>query len=123
MISCYLSLKNRAIELILRCNSLNGAADTDQSEPGKADQAVVKMDGGLQHIVYIQGWLEIHVFPAFTVYIGGMGEWTSWYENGSLKYSIHYKAGEFHGEKILLSSSGEVVNVEFYENGVLMEQD
>ena len=52
-----------------------------------------------------------------------MGEWTSWYENGSLKYSIHYKTGEFHGEKILLSSSGEVVNVEFYENGVLMEQD
>jgi hypothetical protein len=58
-------------------------------------------------------------------YLGGMKEglWKYYHENGSLKYSIHYKAGKFHGEKILLSSSGEVINVDFYENGVLKEQD
>jgi len=51
------------------------------------------------------------------------GLWEYFHENGSLKYSMHYKAGKLHGEKILLSSSGDVVNVEHYENGLLVEQE
>jgi len=78
----------------------------------------------------LENGIWMHYFPDGVVsdsgsYLGGMKEglWKYYHENGSLKYSIHYKAGKFHGEKILLSSSGEVVNVEFYENGVLKEQE
>lgn len=72
----------------------------------------------------------MHYFPDGLVsdsgsYLEGMKEglWKYYYENGSLKYSMNYKAGKLHGEKVLLSSSGNVVNLEYYENDVLMEKD
>jgi antitoxin component YwqK of YwqJK toxin-antitoxin module len=56
-------------------------------------------------------------------YMEGLKEglWKYFHENGSLKYDVHYKAGKMNGEKILLSPSGTVVNVAFFENGVPVE--
>jgi hypothetical protein len=56
-------------------------------------------------------------------YLEGLKEglWKYYYETGSLKYSVHYKAGNLHGEKILLSSSGNVVKVEYFANDMLIE--
>jgi len=72
----------------------------------------------------------MHYFADGTVsdsgsYLEGMKEglWKYYYENGSLKYSMNYRAGKLHGEKVLMSSSGDVVNKEYYENDVLVEND
>jgi antitoxin component YwqK of YwqJK toxin-antitoxin module len=56
-------------------------------------------------------------------YLEGLQEglWKYFHENGSLKYAVHYQAGKIHGEKILLSPSGTVVNVAYFETGVLVE--
>jgi antitoxin component YwqK of YwqJK toxin-antitoxin module len=51
------------------------------------------------------------------------GLWKYYHESGSLKYAVNYKAGKMHGEKILLSSSGKVVKVEYFENGFLIKKD
>jgi len=92
------------------------------------ESGILTGTGGYADDVENGTWM--HYFPDGVVsdsgsYLGGMKEglWKYFHENGGLKYSIHYKAGEFHGEKILLSSSGDVVNVEYYENGVLKEKD
>jgi len=76
----------------------------------------------------LENGIWMHYYPDGLVsdsgsYHEGMKEglWKYYHENGSLKYSIHYKAGKIHGEKILMSSSGDVVNVKYYENGVLVE--
>ena len=70
----------------------------------------------------------MHYYPGGVVsdsgsYLEGLQEglWKYFHENGSLKYAVHYKAGKMHGEKILLSPSGTVVNVAYFENGVLVE--
>ena len=70
----------------------------------------------------------MHYYPDGVVsdsgsYLEGLQEglWKYFHENGSLKYAVHYKAGKMHGEKILLSPSGTVVNVAYFENGVLVE--
>jgi len=70
----------------------------------------------------------IHYYPDGVVsdsgsYLEGLQEglWKYFHENGSLKYAVHYKAGKMHGEKILLSPTGTVVNVAYYENGLLVE--
>jgi hypothetical protein len=70
----------------------------------------------------------MHYYPDGVVsdsgsYLEGLQEglWKYYHENGSLKYAVHYKAGKMHGEKILLSPSGTVVNVAYFENGVLVE--
>ena len=56
-------------------------------------------------------------------YIEGLKEglWKYYHENGNLKYSVNYKADKMHGEKVLLTSSGDVVKVDYYENGMLVE--
>jgi hypothetical protein len=58
-------------------------------------------------------------------YLEGLKEglWKYYHENGNLKISVNFKAGKMHGEKILLSSSGNVVKVEYYENDMLIEKD
>lgn len=70
----------------------------------------------------------MHYYPDGVVsdsgsYLEGLQEglWKYFHENGSLKYAVHYKAGKIHGEKILLSPSGTVVNVAYFETGVLVE--
>ena len=70
----------------------------------------------------------MHYYPGGVVsdsgsYLEGLQEglWKYFHENGSLKYAVHYKAGKMHGEKILLSPTGTVVNVAYYENGLLVE--
>ena len=70
----------------------------------------------------------MHYYPGGVVsdsgsYLEGLKEglWKYFHENGSLKYAVHYKTGKMHGEKILLSPSGTVVNVAYYENGLLVE--
>ena len=70
----------------------------------------------------------MHHYPGGVVsdsgsYLEGLQEglWKYYHENGSLKYAVHYKAGKMHGEKILLSPSGTVVNVAYFENGALVE--
>jgi len=56
-------------------------------------------------------------------YIEGLKEglWKYFHENGNLKYSVNYKADKMHGERTLLTSSGDVVKVDYYENGMLVE--
>ena len=44
-------------------------------------------------------------------------------ETGSLEYTVNYKAGKMDGETTLYSPLGNVVKVEYFENGVLVEQD
>ena len=51
------------------------------------------------------------------------GLWTYYHENGSLKSEVNYKAGQMHGEKTLWTSSGMLVNVEQYEDGILVENE
>ena len=51
------------------------------------------------------------------------GLWEYFHENGQLKYAVNYKAGKMHGEKALLSSSGKIVKVDYFENGFLIEKD
>ncbi len=70
----------------------------------------------------------MHYYPGGVLsdsgsYLEGLQEglWKYFHENGSLKYALHYKAGKMHGEKILLSPSGTVVNVAYFENGVLVD--
>ena len=70
----------------------------------------------------------MHYYPGGVVsdsgsYLEGLQEglWKYFHENGSLKYAVHYNAGKMHGEKILLSPSGTVVNAAYFENGVLVE--
>ncbi len=70
----------------------------------------------------------MHYYPGGVVsdsgsYLEGLQEglWKYFHENGSLKYAVHYKTGKMHGEKILLSPTGTVVNVAYYENGLLVE--
>jgi hypothetical protein len=72
----------------------------------------------------------IHYYPDGVIsdsgpYLDGLKEglWEYYYENGNLKYSVNYKAGNMHGETILLNSSGDVIKVEHFENGVLVEKD
>ena len=44
--------------------------------------------------------------------------WQYFYETGSLKSTVNYKAGEMHGERILLSPAGKVAREQYFENGV-----
>ena len=78
----------------------------------------------------VEDGIWMHYYPDGVVsdsgsYLEGMkeGVWKYYHDNGSLKYSVNYKGGKLCGEKILLSSSGDVVNIEYYEDGVLMEKD
>lgn len=50
------------------------------------------------------------------------GLWEYFHENGKLKSQVNYHAGKMHGEKTLISPSGKVVNVDYYENGVLVDR-
>jgi len=72
----------------------------------------------------------MHYFPDGVVsdsgaYLDGLKEglWKYYHEIGRLKSAVNYKAGKMHGEKILLSASGKVVKVEYFENGVMTEKD
>lgn len=58
-------------------------------------------------------------------YLEGLkeGPWEYFHENGSLKYAVNFKSGKMDGEKILLSPSGQVVKVDYFENGMLIEKD
>jgi antitoxin component YwqK of YwqJK toxin-antitoxin module len=51
------------------------------------------------------------------------GLWKYYHEIGALKSSILYKSGKMHGEKILLSTSGNIVRVQYFEDGVLIEKN
>jgi len=71
-------------------------------------------------------WMHYHpgeVLSDSGSYLEGLQEglWKYFHENGALKYSVNYKAGKMHGEKILLSPSGTVANVAYFENGVLAD--
>jgi antitoxin component YwqK of YwqJK toxin-antitoxin module len=70
----------------------------------------------------------MHYFPDGVVsdsgsYLDGMQEglWKYYHPNGSLKYEVHFKVGKMHGEKVLLSPSGTVVNVDYFNKGVQVE--
>jgi antitoxin component YwqK of YwqJK toxin-antitoxin module len=56
-------------------------------------------------------------------YLEGMKEglWKHFHETGDLMSAVPFKAGKMDGEKILLDSSGDVVKIEQYENGILLE--
>jgi hypothetical protein len=80
-------------------------------------------DNGMEHGTWV------HYHPGGELidsgsYQKGMQEglWKYFHENGRLKSQVQYKAGKLHGEKILLSPSGTLVNVDFYENGVLVDK-
>ena len=51
------------------------------------------------------------------------GLWKYYHEIGRLKSAVIYKAGMMHGEKILLSASGIIVKVEYFEIGKLIEKN
>jgi len=50
------------------------------------------------------------------------GLWKHFHETGDLMYSVNYKGDRMHGERVLLTPSGDVVKVDHYEDGVLVEQ-
>jgi len=69
-----------------------------------------------------------HYYPGGVVsdsgtYLDGMKEglWKFFNETGSLEYTVNYKAGKMNGETTLYSPSGNVVKVEHFANGVLLE--
>ncbi|MEN8227646.1 MAG: toxin-antitoxin system YwqK family antitoxin [Bacteroidota bacterium] len=51
------------------------------------------------------------------------GLWKYYHEIGQLKSAVIYKADKMNGEKILWSASGNIVKVEHFENGVLIEKN
>ena len=70
----------------------------------------------------------VHYYPEGVVsdsgtYLDGMKEglWKFYNETGSLEYTVNYKAGNMHGETTLYSPSGNIVKVENFEEGVLVE--
>ena len=49
------------------------------------------------------------------------GLWKHFHETGELMYSVNFKDDRMHGEKVLLTPSGEVVKRDYFENGVQVE--
>lgn len=72
----------------------------------------------------------IHYYPDGVVsdsgaYLYGLKEgiWKYFHRIGSLRSAVNFTAGRMHGEKILLSASGNVVNTEYFEHGMLIEKE
>lgn len=71
----------------------------------------------------------MHYYPDGVVsdsgaYLDGLKEglWKYYHGIGRLKSAVNYKAGKMHGKKILLSTGGNVVNVAYFENGMMTEK-
>jgi antitoxin component YwqK of YwqJK toxin-antitoxin module len=84
--------------------------------------------GTYRHGVENGTWM--HYYPDGVVsdsgaYLDGLKEglWKYYHEIGSLRSAVNYRAGKMHGEKILLSSSGKIVKVAYFENGMLVEKE
>jgi antitoxin component YwqK of YwqJK toxin-antitoxin module len=88
------------------------------------------LTGSGMYAAGVENGTWMHYYPDGIVsdsgsYLEGLKEglWKYYHENGALKNAINYKADKMHGEKILLSATGEIVKVDHYENGVLIEED
>lgn len=91
------------------------------------ESGILTGTGTYLHGVKKGTWM--HYYPNGVVsdsgaYLGGLKEglWKYYHENGHLKFAIHYKAGKMHGEKILFSPLGNVVKIDYLENGVMIEK-
>lgn len=51
------------------------------------------------------------------------GEWTWYYENGNVLSTVKFVDGQKEGKQIRWTESGEKAKVEYYENGVFVEQE